>query len=145
MGILQARILKWVGVPFSRGSSQSRDWTQISCNCRQILCWLSHQGSPRILEWVAYPSPRDLPDPGIKLGSLALQADSLPASLPGKPISVIVDEHTWVNIKVVKILRLQDWVQIIGNKDKICLSKNICKILTRERWWAKMIEDKWGS
>ena len=24
-------------------------------NCRQILYCLSHQGSPRILEWVAYP------------------------------------------------------------------------------------------
>ena len=29
-GILQARMLEWVGAPFSRGSSQSRDWTQIS-------------------------------------------------------------------------------------------------------------------
>ena len=29
-GILQARILGWVAVPFSRGSSQSRDWTQVS-------------------------------------------------------------------------------------------------------------------
>ena len=29
-GILQARILEWVAFPFSRGSSQSRDWTQIS-------------------------------------------------------------------------------------------------------------------
>ena len=38
--------------------------------CRQILYQLSHQGSPRILEWVAYPFPADLPDPGIKLGSL---------------------------------------------------------------------------
>jgi len=28
--ILQARILKWVAVPFSRGSSQPRDWTQVS-------------------------------------------------------------------------------------------------------------------
>ena len=28
-GILQARILKWVAVPFSRGSSQPRDWTQV--------------------------------------------------------------------------------------------------------------------
>ena len=26
-GILQARILEWVAVPFSRGSSQPRDWT----------------------------------------------------------------------------------------------------------------------
>ena len=29
-GILQARILKWVAFPFSRGSSQSRDQTQVS-------------------------------------------------------------------------------------------------------------------
>ena len=30
-GILQARILQWVAIPFSRGSSQSRDWTCICC------------------------------------------------------------------------------------------------------------------
>ena len=30
-GILQARILEWVDVPFSRGSSQPRDQTQVSC------------------------------------------------------------------------------------------------------------------
>ena len=29
-GILQARILEWVAFPFSRGSSQHRDQTQIS-------------------------------------------------------------------------------------------------------------------
>ena len=29
-GILQARILKWVAIPFSRGSSQPRDHTSIS-------------------------------------------------------------------------------------------------------------------
>ena len=30
-GILQARILKWVVISSSRGSSQSRDWTQVFC------------------------------------------------------------------------------------------------------------------
>ena len=30
LGILQARILEWVAMPFSRGSSQPRDWTQVS-------------------------------------------------------------------------------------------------------------------
>ena len=30
MWILQARILEWVVMPFSRGSSQPRDWTQVS-------------------------------------------------------------------------------------------------------------------
>ena len=29
-GILQARMLEWVAFPFSRGSSQPRDWTQVS-------------------------------------------------------------------------------------------------------------------
>ena len=31
MGILQARILEWVAIPFSRGSSRPRDRTQVSC------------------------------------------------------------------------------------------------------------------
>ena len=34
--------------------------------CRQILYQLSHKGNPRILEWVVYSSPADLPDPGIE-------------------------------------------------------------------------------
>ena len=53
-GLLQARILEWVAIPFSRGSSQPRDWIQVS-HCKWILYQLSHQGSPRILKWVAYP------------------------------------------------------------------------------------------
>ena len=39
-GILQARILKWIALPSSRGSSWPRNWTHISCiSCisRQIL------------------------------------------------------------------------------------------------------------
>jgi len=36
-GILQARILEWVAIPFSRGSSWPRDWTWVSCTGRQIL------------------------------------------------------------------------------------------------------------
>ena len=49
-GILQARTLEWVTVPFSRGSSQPRDWTLISCivgrfftswATSEALIWLS--------------------------------------------------------------------------------------------------------
>ena len=109
-GILQARMLEWVAMPSSRGSSQSRDpnyvsydcllhWHTVSLpltpalgslygcmhvyiqyiyvfcavlshsdltqglnsglpHCRQILYHLSHQESPWILEWVAYPFSR---------------------------------------------------------------------------------------
>ena len=39
----------------------------------------------RILEWVAFPSPGDLPNPGIEPRFPALQAASLPAEPPGNP------------------------------------------------------------
>ena len=39
-GILQARILEWVAIPFSRGSSQPRDQTWVSCiTGRFITIW----------------------------------------------------------------------------------------------------------
>ena len=34
---------------------------------------------------LSFPSPGDLPDPGIELRSPVLQADSLPSEPPGKP------------------------------------------------------------
>ena len=39
----------------------------------------------KILEWVAVPSPGDLPNPQIKPRSPTLQVDSLPDEPPGKP------------------------------------------------------------
>ena len=43
----------------------------------------------RVLEWVAIPFSRDLPNPGIEPGSPALQADSLPSEPPGKPLYIL--------------------------------------------------------
>ena len=43
-GISQAKILEWVTISFSRGSSQPRDGTWASWFGRQILYRLSHQG-----------------------------------------------------------------------------------------------------
>ena len=43
----------------------------------------------KILEWVPFPSPGDLPNPGIKPRSPASQADSLPSEPPGKPYTPI--------------------------------------------------------
>ena len=47
----------------------------------------------RILEWVAFPSPGDLPNTGIEPRSPTLQVDSLPAEPQGKP------KNTGVGIK----------------------------------------------
>ena len=57
----------WSGLafPFSRRSSQPRDCLP---HCRRILYQLSHQGSPRILEWVAYPLSRGFSRPRNQTG-----------------------------------------------------------------------------
>ena len=41
-GISQTRMIERVSLAFSRGSSWPKDWTQVSCNCRQILYHRSH-------------------------------------------------------------------------------------------------------
>ena len=45
----------------------------------------------RILEWVglSFPSPENLPDPGIEPRSPTLQGDSLPSEPPGKNYACI--------------------------------------------------------
>ena len=51
-GILQARVLKWIAMPSSKGSSQTRDQTDISyvsCIGRQVLFHSGHLGSPSLL------------------------------------------------------------------------------------------------
>ena len=43
-GISQARILEWSAISSSRGSSQLRDWTCVSCIGRQILYhWVTRE------------------------------------------------------------------------------------------------------
>ena len=44
-GIFQARELEWVAISFSRGFSQPRDQTCVSCIASRRLYHLSHQGS----------------------------------------------------------------------------------------------------
>ena len=45
-GIFQARVLEWVAISFSRGSSWPRDWTRVSHIVGRRFYRLSHQGSP---------------------------------------------------------------------------------------------------
>ena len=58
-GILQTRILEWVAFPFSRGSSQARDWTQVSLiTGRFFTSWATGKprnagvGSLSLLQWI---------------------------------------------------------------------------------------------
>ena len=104
-GIFQARVLEWLAISFSRGSSRPRDWTQVSrIGGRRFNLWATRKahgskwvkslsrvwlcatpwtvayyappsmGFSRQEYWsgLPFPSPEDLPDPGIKPRSPAL-------------------------------------------------------------------------
>ena len=96
-GILQVRILEWAGSSFSRGSSWSRDRTQVSCNCRQILFCLSHQGNMYMLILTSYlislPTPSLLPLVTIRLFSKSLWVS---LSFVNKLLCIwILQSHSW--------------------------------------------------
>ena len=57
-GILQARILECIAYPFSRGSSQSRNWTRVSCIAGRFFYQLSYQGSPECWSGLPFTSSR---------------------------------------------------------------------------------------
>ena len=48
-GIFQAKILEWVALPFSRGSSQPRDWTQVSCIAGRLFTIWATRKTPCML------------------------------------------------------------------------------------------------
>ena len=45
-GTFQARILEWFAISFSRGSSQSKDWTQVFCTASRFFTdWATREDS----------------------------------------------------------------------------------------------------
>ena len=51
-GIVQARVLEWVAISFSRGSSQPRDWTQVSCIAgRHFIIWATREAWVSNISW----------------------------------------------------------------------------------------------
>ena len=86
-GILQARILGVSCHALLQGIFLIQGLKPHLLHCKQILYPLSHLGSPEeYWSGMPCPAPGDLPDPGIKPGSPALQTDSLASKPPGKPI-----------------------------------------------------------
>ena len=69
-GIFQARVLEWVAISFSRGSSQPRDWTQVSCIAANALP-SEPPGKPRqyIKEQKHHFANKDLSSQGYGLSS----------------------------------------------------------------------------
>ena len=50
-GFLQVRVLEWVAISFSRGSSWPRDWTQVSCIAGRFFTnWATRKANSEIWE-----------------------------------------------------------------------------------------------
>ena len=101
MGILQTRIVEWVAVPFSRGSSQPGiEPRSPSLQVDSLPSELPGKSKNSDVGRLSL-----LPDPGIEPRPPALQRDSLPAELPGKPQSEGLekdkkrDVNSWINIE----------------------------------------------
>ena len=59
MGFLQVRILEWVAIPFSRGSSPPRDQTRVSCIAapREFECIMLQMEKAVSRGWMADGDP----------------------------------------------------------------------------------------
>ena len=107
--------------------------------------------SPGKNNWSGLPCPPsgDLPNPGIKLGSPTLQADSLPTELPGKPIFIYKDTYlqmqillTWLTVfyahkllpdyfhYYLKKLRKQIFVENVKNEREATRSCSLISVLS---------------
>ena len=75
---------------------------------------------------VPFPSPGDLPDPGIEPGSPALRADALPFELPGKPSKIkFIENYLKITFK------RKSRVKILHNfSEKIAYGKNANYLIT---------------
>ena len=73
-------------------------------HCRWLLYQLSHRGAQEYWSGQPVPSPVDLLDPGIEPVSPALQADSLPTELSGKPQKMMIEKITEKNFLLLKFL-----------------------------------------
>ena len=95
-GILWERILEWVAISFSRGSSQARGWTHVSCIAGRFftdsLQILSHQGIPSSLPYAAAAAKL--------LQSCPTLCSPIDRSPPGSAIPGILQARTleWVVI-----------------------------------------------
>ena len=78
-GILQARILEWVAISLSRGSSQPRDWTQVSHTAgRRFNLWATREA--------LYMHAAAAAAAAESLQSCPTLCDPIDGSPPGSPI-----------------------------------------------------------
>ena len=104
-GILQARMLEWIAIPFSRASSWPRDGTQVSCITSKLFsvwgstieeiktkCYWAPKSS-----WVKLPSQRRAQFEGKSTAEKnGLMQLALPSFLKPCPLSLHSNSQHWL-------------------------------------------------
>ena len=126
-GIVQARILQWVAISFSRGSSWPRDQTHFSLHCRWIpyhwATWEAH--IPQMPFLVTPKSSRG--DISCMAGryklalTLRTQGKRVPAS-PSRPSLTLL--HLHVALKDRSYCLIESWQLQLNTKKSACSSAN---------------------
>ena len=125
-GILQARILEWVAVSFSIGSSWPRDRTLISCIGEQIL-----------YHWATWEAQ----------GSLCCLSNHLYCSRTIRntsfPVSIFKKQKSY--FEVGKITRAADLkLRLLESSQKQMMMMTWDKLLSHE-FWKKQMAPQWGQ
>ena len=71
-----------------------------------------------------FPSPRDLPDLGMELGSPALQADSLPSEPPGSPRNGETQANLWGETRAWETIKLKGRIHKVRRLWKLRETEN---------------------
>ena len=131
-GILQSRILEWVAMPSSKGSSWPRvrtRLTQVPCIGRRVLyCWATRKPP---LAWVAIPFSRDFLDSEIEPISLCLlhwYTGSLPLASPEKPQVYWVSQKVHWGFPITSYEKLKIFVQPNSTEKKRILLFNMAQV-----------------
>ena len=139
-GIVQARILEWAAIPFSRGSSWPRDWTWVSHIAGRFFIWDSLRflisdslseplGKPKILEQVTIFSSRGSSQ---SRDPTCVSCISLPLSYSecAKVTAQIENHYTKKIITKTRVKRLEKntWVSYIWKKE-VCLEPSIVALI----------------
>ena len=138
-GILQARILEWVTIPFSRGSPKPRDWTPGLLPCRWFLYQLRHQGSPtmeitELYKEHIYISPKGVNEP-------ITYYTQWSKSQRERQIS-------YINICIWNLKRWYRWTCLQGSSGDADTEKRLLLFLYSEKYttemWGQKLSSHWG-
>ena len=89
-GVLQARVLKWVTISFAKGSSQPRDWTQVSC----ISVWAT-RGGKKIFDYFSNTFPLGI---AFQVGGFISHLSTLDISLHSLPSCIFSNRKSAVTL-----------------------------------------------